>query len=168
MAQERNLGTARAADTTSTDDRTKAELQRQMDEARDSISNTVNEIKDTVTNQYQYVKSSVSEALDWREQFKKRPIAWSAGALSVGFLLGYVVAGAVKGDEESGFDYAAGESLTTDSSTGIRYPPYSVRQTGSASRGQAYSSGTARTAYSSQSTAAERPSYSSGYQPEEQ
>lgn len=97
MAEERNLATVRAAEPTD-EDATKAELQRRMEEARESITQTVTEIKDTVTNQYQAVKESVTEALDWREQFRKRPIVFSVGALSVGFIVGYSIAGTFKGD----------------------------------------------------------------------
>lgn len=93
MAEERTLGLARAPEQAA-DDLSKEELQRRMDEARDSISHTVTEIKETVANQYQAVK----DTLDWREQFKKRPVAWSAGALGVGFLIGYGIAATVKGD----------------------------------------------------------------------
>ena len=75
MAEERTLGLARAHDQTA-EDPSKEELQRRLDEARYSISNTVTEIKETVANQVQAVK----DTLDWREQFKKRPVAWSAGA----------------------------------------------------------------------------------------
>ncbi|HEY1404914.1 MAG TPA: hypothetical protein VGB05_12350, partial [Pyrinomonadaceae bacterium] len=68
MAEERTLGTARAPETTDTadDDVTKAELQRRMDEARESITQTVSEIKDTVTTQYQNVRETISQSLDWR------------------------------------------------------------------------------------------------------
>src|SRR2546423_7390108 len=59
-----------------------------MDETRESIAQTVTEIKDTVTDQYQAVKDSVSETLDWREQFRRHPAAWSLGALSVGYVIG--------------------------------------------------------------------------------
>jgi len=93
MAEERTLGLARVQESTQ-DDVSKEELQRRMDEARYSISNTVTEIKETVANQVQAVK----ETLDWREQFKKRPVAWSAGAAGVGFLVGYCVAATVKGE----------------------------------------------------------------------
>jgi hypothetical protein len=48
-----------------------------------------------VANQVQAVK----DTLDWREQFKKRPVAWSAAALGVGFCTGYCIANYVKGDE---------------------------------------------------------------------
>jgi len=95
MAEERTLGLARAQEQTG-DEPSKQELQRRLDEARDSISHTVTEIRETVANQVQAVK----QTLDWREQFKKRPVAWSAGAAGVGFLVGYGVAGLVKGDSE--------------------------------------------------------------------
>lgn len=94
MAEERNLGLARAQNVTS-EEPSKEELQRRLDVTRDSISQTVTEIKETVANQVQAVKNT----LDWREQFKKRPVAWSAGALGVGFLVGYGVAGAFKDDD---------------------------------------------------------------------
>jgi hypothetical protein len=102
MAEERTLGLARAQDRAQDYDHTaeepsKEELQRRLGEARDSISNTVTEIKETVANQVQAVK----DTLDWREQFKKRPVAWSAGAMGVGFAVGYCIAGFAKGDESA-------------------------------------------------------------------
>lgn len=109
MAEERTLGLARANDLTAGEP-SKQELQRRLDEARDSISHTVTEIKESVANQVQAVK----ETLDWREQFKKRPVAWSAGAAGVGFLVGYCLAATVKGnggDYEYGYDrYGYGET----------------------------------------------------------
>lgn len=94
MAEERTLGLARAQDLT-TEEPSKEELQRRLGEARDSITNTVSEIKETVANQVQAVK----DTLDWREQFKKRPVIWSAAALGAGFCTGYCIANYVKGDE---------------------------------------------------------------------
>ena len=101
MAEERTLATARATDTPDDDDVTKEELQRRMELARETITQTVTEIKDTVIDQYQSVKETISETLDWREQFRKRPVAWSVGALSVGFLTGYCIAASVKGEGQS-------------------------------------------------------------------
>src|SRR6476619_7986331 len=95
MAEERTLGLARA-EANPAEEPSKEELQRRMDKARDSISHTVTEIKESVASQVQAVK----ETLDWREQFKRRPVAWSAGAAGVGFLLGYGVVAMVKGDSE--------------------------------------------------------------------
>ena len=95
MAEERTLGLARAQDYTA-EEPSKEELQRRMDEARDSISNTVTEIKETVANQVQAVK----DTLDWREQFKKRPVVWSAAALGAGFCTGYCIASFAKGESD--------------------------------------------------------------------
>ncbi|HLL74755.1 MAG TPA: hypothetical protein VK421_05780 [Pyrinomonadaceae bacterium] len=102
MAEERTLATARAAEAASgeADDPTKAELQRRMEEARESITQTVSEIKDTVTTQYQNVRETISQSLDWREQFRRRPVAFAAGAVGVGFLVGYSVGGAFGDDDE--------------------------------------------------------------------
>jgi hypothetical protein len=163
MAEERNLGTARAPqEMTSDEDTTKEELQRRMEEARDSIAQTVTEIKDTVTNQYQTVRESVSEALDWREQYRRRPAAWSAGALGVGFLAGYSIAGALKGSDRYYEDYPSyDEDATTGSSSTKRYPTYQGTRT--------YAAG-AITGGTSDSATNYRPSYSSGYKgtPEEE
>lgn len=96
MAEERTLGLARAREVDDDEDASKAALQRRMEEARDSISNTVTEIKDTVTQQYETVK----DALDWREHFKKQPVAWTLGAAGVGFFVGYGIAAALTDDTE--------------------------------------------------------------------
>jgi len=155
MAEERNLGTARAQGGSAGDeDSTKADLQRQMEEARESISQTVSEIKDTVTTQYQNVRESVSEALDWREQFRKRPVAWSVGALSVGFVVGYGVTAAVRGEGEPQLYYDTYDT-ENDEETG-----------GSQVRANYSSAGLASGPYSSPAVrASARPSYSSGYTP---
>src|SRR5690348_4391937 len=94
MAEERALGLARAQDSTEGEP-SKEELQRRLGEARDSISSTVTEIKETVAHQVQAVKDS----LDWREQFKRRPVVWSAAAMGVGFATGYCIAAYAKGDD---------------------------------------------------------------------
>jgi hypothetical protein len=93
MAEERTLGLARAEEFTA-DEPSKEELQRRLGEARDSITSTVSEIKETVANQVQAVK----DTLDWREHFNKRPVAWSAAAMGVGFCTGYCIANYVKGE----------------------------------------------------------------------
>lgn len=102
MAEERTLGIARAREAGGEDD-SKEALQRRMEEARDSITNTVTEIKESVTQQYENVK----DALDWREHFKKRPVAWSLGAAGVGFFVGYGIAAAVTDDEHADVPYAS-------------------------------------------------------------
>src|SRR5262249_30407741 len=93
MAEERTLGLARAQEQTA-EEPSKEELQRRLNETRDSITHTVTEIKETVANQVQAMK----DTLDWREQFKKRPVVWSAAALGTGFATGYCIAAFVKGD----------------------------------------------------------------------
>src|SRR5438067_3302834 len=95
MAEERTLGVARARGTDDDEGPSKEELQRRMEEARDSITNTVTEIKENVAQQYENVK----DALDWREHFKRQPMAWSLGAAGVGFFVGYGIAAAIKGDD---------------------------------------------------------------------
>jgi hypothetical protein len=102
MVEEGTLGLVRANESPARsnnldDDSSKDELQHRMEVARESITNTVDEIKDAVVNQYESVKESVSQTLDWHEQVKKRPVAWSAGALGAGFIVGYGVAAIVKG-----------------------------------------------------------------------
>jgi len=98
MSEEGTLGQARASGEKDEEEPSKEELQRRMEEARESITQTVTEIKETVTNQYYTVKETVSDALDWRYHFRQRPIAFSVGALSVAFLVGNCVAGALKGN----------------------------------------------------------------------
>jgi hypothetical protein len=108
MAEEGTLGLARAGETsieeTSKPEPSKEELQRRMGEARQSISQTVAEIKDNVVHQYESVKETISETLDWREQFKKRPVAWTAGAAGAGFLTGYCVTAMIKGDNDDAYE----------------------------------------------------------------
>src|SRR2546423_15088168 len=112
MAEERTLGLARAPEATDDDgDATKAELQRRMDEARESISQTVTEIKDTVVNQYQQVRETISDTLDWREQYRRRPLPFTIGAAGIGFLLGYSIMGALKSD---GDDYEEEDDYERD------------------------------------------------------
>ncbi|HYH83957.1 MAG TPA: hypothetical protein VEX60_00655 [Pyrinomonadaceae bacterium] len=87
----------------------KAALKRQMEEARESISDTVAEIKSVVTHQYEEVKETVEtvkegvgEALNWRDEFENNPLVWGAGAVSVGILIGFGIAHAFDEDEPRG------------------------------------------------------------------
>src|SRR5882724_13533719 len=102
MAEERTLGLARAREPND-EELFKEELQRRMDEARDSITNTVTEIKENVAQQYENVK----DALDWREHFKRQPLAWSLGAAGVGFFVGYGIAAALTGDDRDEIRYSS-------------------------------------------------------------
>jgi hypothetical protein len=122
-------GRASAAATTTTttaagaEEPSKAELQRRMEEAREDISQTVEEIKETVTEQYEAVKETVAETFDWRAQFRKHSVAWSLGALAVGYVVGTGLAAAIKdttkqkGRRGHGFldeIYAYGEMLAEE------------------------------------------------------
>lgn len=102
MAGKRGAGAASAPRTTAqSGEATKDELQQRIDETRESISETVTEIKDAVIDQYESVKDSVADTLDWREQFRSHPVAWSLGALSVGYVIGNSIAAAWKGDKHN-------------------------------------------------------------------
>nr|MDQ3746792.1 hypothetical protein [Acidobacteriota bacterium] len=178
MAEERNLGLARAPEPAGDADSTKAELQRRMEEARESISQTVTEIKETVVNQYQQVRETISDTLDWREQYRRRPLPFTLGAFAVGALVGYSIMGAFKSDgdgyededdfdeesaERAGRSYAAapilGESHASTAYQRAASPASveeDVEQYGRASESPGFGS-------RAQSPAS-RPSYSSGYQ----
>ncbi|MDT7543682.1 MAG: hypothetical protein QOE33_3586 [Acidobacteriota bacterium] len=165
MAEERTLATARAPEAASPGgEPSKEELQRRMDEARDSISQTVNDIKDTVTTKYEDVRESISQTLDWREQFRRRPIAFAAGAGVAGLILGYSVGGAVFGDEDDlATRYYGAEGDYDEGSEHAR----STSERSYASQaitGGAYGSTAYAPAPPPSAEAAARPSYSSGYE----
>jgi ElaB/YqjD/DUF883 family membrane-anchored ribosome-binding protein len=174
MAEERTLGTARAPETDTADDElTKAELQRRMEEARESITQTVSEIKDTVTNQYQNVRESISQSLDWREQYRRRPVEFSVAALGVGVILGYSIGGVFIGDgselNERYYD-AEGDDYETDESI-VRTPnerAYASQAiVGGAYGSTAYAQPQAREEFAADAAydaPPPRPSYSSGYE----
>jgi ElaB/YqjD/DUF883 family membrane-anchored ribosome-binding protein len=180
MAEERTLGTARAPETETADDElTKAELQRRMEEARDQITQTVSEIKDTVTTQYQNVRESISQSLDWREQYRRRPVEFSIAALGVGVLLGYSIGGAFIGDgselneryyESEGDDYDTDESIVrTPSERAYASQAILGGAYGSTAYAQPQSTAAAPSTAREQNSDADytepqpRPSYSSGY-----
>ena len=156
MAEEGTLGLGRASRESydDPDEPSKEELQRRMEEARESITQTVTEIKETVTNQYYSMKGTVTDALDWRHHFRKNPIAFSVGALSVGFLVGYGLAGAFKGNgPEEREGYPTPEETDLFARTGAtpqRYEDEEARH--SAFHGHSYAAqpitdGTHETAY---------------------
>jgi len=87
----------------------KQELQRRMEETRESISETVAEIKSVVTHEYDEVKGTVEtakqsfgEMLDWRTEFERNPLVWGAGAVSIGILVGFGIAHAFDEEDKSG------------------------------------------------------------------
>ncbi len=79
----------------------RAELELQLAQTRESLSQTVHEIKETVTGQYEAVRETVTGVMDYRDQFQKEPLVWSLGALSAGFALGYTLGYAHKNSKSS-------------------------------------------------------------------
>ena len=139
MVEEGTLGLVRAKESPgqlseSGQDSSKDELQHRMEVARESISHTVDEIKDTMVNQYESVKETVSKTLDWHEQVKRRPVAWSAGALGAGFVVGYGVAAVVKGP---GKISVQGYKESSVRQAAVNAPPASQSNAGGAPRQQA-------------------------------
>jgi ElaB/YqjD/DUF883 family membrane-anchored ribosome-binding protein len=179
MAEERNVGLARAPEPQSDDDATKLELQRRMEEARENITQTVTEIKETVATQYQQVRETISDSLDWREQYRRRPIPFTVGAVGAGLLLGYCVGGAFKGegdsdddDEdafdriESGFDdsVSAPRSYAAQAITGTPSGSTAYQRAMPSESGSPVLNATPGTNYGSADVGPDtRPSYSSGY-----
>jgi ElaB/YqjD/DUF883 family membrane-anchored ribosome-binding protein len=170
MAEERYLATARAPEATDDTDAAKAELQRRMEEARESITQTVSEIKDTVTTQYQNVRESISQTLDWREQYRRRPVAFAVGATAVGVIAGYTIGGVIFGDGESdlvdryyeadgdGYESSAAGGAATQLSAGSSSSSTTARLS-------AYAPPAAYPAAQPTPPApTQRPSYSSGYE----
>lgn len=80
----------------------KRQLQHEMDSARESISHTVSAIADNVTNQAQAIRDTVANKLDWREHARKHPAAVTAGAVGIGFLLGYTLIGSIGNGRTNG------------------------------------------------------------------
>jgi hypothetical protein len=80
------------------DEATKAQLQKRIEETRESISHTVEEIKGTVSDQYEAVKETVAGVIGWNEEFSKNPVVWGLGAMSVGLIIGYSIAVVRQGD----------------------------------------------------------------------
>ncbi len=156
MAEERNVGLARATESAGDDDvdQTKAALQRRMEEARESITQTVTEIKDTVVTQYQQVKENISDTLDWREQYKRHTLPFTLTAFAVGTFVGYTVMGAFKGGDDYEEDEAF-DRIDAGFDRGVK---------GSSRRAYAAQPVLGGDDYSDDVGPETRPSYSSGYQ----
>lgn len=123
MAGKKSSARAAAPTVAANKEPTKAELQRRMEEAREDISQTVEDIKETVTEQYESVKEIITGTLDWREHFRKHTLAWSLGAVAVGYVVGSGLAASLKdttqkkGRKSGGLlddIYAYGESLADE------------------------------------------------------
>ena len=177
MAEERNVGLARATESADDDDvdQTKAALQRRMEEARESITQTVTEIKDTVVTQYQQVKENISDTLDWREQYRRHTLPFTLTAFAVGTFVGYTVMGAFKGEGEEdyeddgafdridqGYDRVLASQRSYAAQPVLGGAGAGAYQRTSHSEPAAYDSG--GDDYSGDVGPETRPSYSSGYQ----
>jgi len=117
MDQERNLGTARAFDTTgasSGTEQNRQEVQQAAEQVRESVAQTAAEIRDTAADQYESAREAISGGIDWRGQARQRPVAFSLGAFAVGILVGYGIAGAMKrGRSSSSFSQGGGAATGT-------------------------------------------------------
>lgn len=89
MAEKRRSERAAASGDEGND---KEQLQKRIEETRESISQTVEEIKETVSDQYEAVKETVADVIGWNEEFSKNPVVWGLGAMSVGLIIGYSIA----------------------------------------------------------------------------
>lgn len=65
------------------------ELEARVDQARASIGRTVDALKDTIGERVDAVADTVNGVLTMSDQFQREPVAWSLGALSAGFAMGY-------------------------------------------------------------------------------
>jgi len=102
MADERSLGVARARE--SGEESSSLDLEHRMDEARESITDAVSEINEASVNQDDSVADHNAGVSGWDEHLRKHPIAFGLGALGVGLLVGYGLAGIIEGEDESDSD----------------------------------------------------------------
>lgn len=65
------------------------ELEARVDRARASLGRTVDALKDTIGERVDAVADTVDGILTMSGQFQREPLAWSLGALSAGFAMGY-------------------------------------------------------------------------------
>src|SRR5688572_13249107 len=70
---------------------TREDLEARMEKARASIGRTVEELKGTIGERVDAVADTVTGVLNMSEQFQREPVAWSLGALSAGFAMGYTL-----------------------------------------------------------------------------
>ncbi len=59
--------------------RTTEEIQREIDRVRQDLASSVGELERTFRDQ-----------LDWRQQVRAHPLAFTGGALALGFVLGLI------------------------------------------------------------------------------
>jgi hypothetical protein len=68
---------------------TREELEARIEDTRRSIAETVDQIKGAVGERVDAVSSTVAGVVTLADQFQREPVAWSLGALSAGFAMGY-------------------------------------------------------------------------------
>jgi hypothetical protein len=95
MAQQGTAGQTRSKERAGDEEFLQDEIRRRLEEARESVGEAVSEIKEAAVQGYASVKDAVAD-FDWRDEVKKRPVAWSLGALGVGLLAGYAISAAAK------------------------------------------------------------------------
>lgn len=98
--------------TSVTDQQSPELLQAQLEQTRESISKTVTEIQNTMTTEYNTVKTNLSEKLDWRQQVREHPLAFSLGALALGLLVGRgLSSNMMSSDVDNDDEFFGGESM---------------------------------------------------------
>jgi len=95
MAQPGTPGQTRGKERVGDEAFLKHEIRRRLEETRESVKEAASEIKEAATQGFVSVKDAVAD-FDWRDEVKKRPVAWSLGALGLGLLAGYAISGATK------------------------------------------------------------------------
>jgi len=95
MAQQGTARQTRGKERVGDEALLKDEIRRRLEETRESVKEAASEIKEAATQGFVSVKDAVAD-FDWRDEVKKRPVAWSLGALGLGLLAGYAISGATK------------------------------------------------------------------------
>src|SRR2546428_6888995 len=95
MAQPGTPGQTRGKERVGDEAFLKHEIRRRLEETRESVKEAASEIKEAATQGFVSVKDAVAD-FDWRDEVKKRPVAWSLGALGLGLLAGYAISAAAK------------------------------------------------------------------------
>jgi hypothetical protein len=95
MAQQGTAGQTRGKERVGDEALLKDEIRRRLEETRESVKEAAGDIREAATQGFVSVKDAVAD-FDWRDEVKKRPVAWSLGALGLGLLAGYAISGATK------------------------------------------------------------------------
>jgi hypothetical protein len=95
MVQQGTAGQTRGKERVGDEAFLKDEIRRRLEETRESVKEAASEIREAATQGFVSVKDAVAD-FDWRDEVKKRPVAWSLGALGLGLLAGYAISGAAQ------------------------------------------------------------------------